>query len=390
MNKSVSIKQVEIYPTGLDYKTEFHISRGKVGSPSQKAPHIFIKIITDDGSYGWGEARPSHYWSYETAETVITTLSRYLGPLLIGKDISSRELIDSQMNREIAPGFIIGQPIAKSAIDMALWDLTGKQQQVNLQTLFEGELKKELALSYLVSSLDEEEAYQIASKAKGEGYQGFKVKIGMKKDIDIAIVRAVKSAIGDAFLWVDANEGYDLKGAIALSQALAEIGVQVLEQPLPASDILSLKELTIKSEVPVALDESVFSPLFLNQLISLDAIKMLVIKVSKLGGITNALKTIQIAREHGIELLGSGLTESHFGLAASGQLYAACSFAAPVDLNGPQFIAQELVTNPLIIKNGTVTLPQGIGIGLDLSLDKLNEYTWQDKALIPQYPIIIN
>ncbi|MDI6782766.1 MAG: enolase C-terminal domain-like protein [bacterium] len=104
------------------------------------------------------------------------------------------------------------------------------------------------------------------------------------------------------------------------------------------------------------------------QLIKLKALDMLVIKVSKMGGLWYAQQCIRIAQDAGIGLLGSGLTETRFGLTASAQLYAAYGIKNPVDLNGPQFLAEDVVEeNELKIENGVVELPQRAGIGVELN-----------------------
>src|SRR4051794_2127887 len=105
-------------PLRLPFRETFKISRGSVGSPEEGAPHVYVRVRADDGAEGWGEARPSHRWSYETEESVVTTLRRYLAPVLIGLDPWDLAAVHAAMGRQIAPGISTGAPIAKSAIDM--------------------------------------------------------------------------------------------------------------------------------------------------------------------------------------------------------------------------------------------------------------------------------
>ena len=363
----MKIRKIEVYPVKLKFKTDFKISRGSVGSPKAKAPHIFIKITTVDGLVGWGEARPSHRWSYETEETVVTTIQNYLAPMLIGVDASEIEIIHQIMSREIAPGFNIGQPIAKSAIDMAVYDLLSKRANVSLRDYLRKSKTNKIPLSYMVSVTSPEEAFAVAEQARREGYTGFKIKIGIEPKKDIEIVKSVKSVVKKGYFWVDGNQAYSVKDAIQLANQLEKIGVNVFEQPIAANNLFGLKEVVNKVEIPIAVDESVYSPMDLIQLIKLKALDMLVIKVSKMGGLFYAQQCIQIAQDAGIGLLGSGLTETRFGLAASAQLYAAYGIKNPVDLNGPQFLAEDVVAEgQLKIENGFVKLPQRLGIGVKL------------------------
>jgi L-alanine-DL-glutamate epimerase-like enolase superfamily enzyme len=325
------IKKIEVFPIKLKFKTDFKISRGSVGSPKAKAPHIFVKITTDSGLVGWGEARPSHRWSYETGESVITTLKHYLAPALLGVKVSNIETIHRIMVREIAPGFNIGQPIAKSAIDIAIYDILSKYEGKSLRDYLRETEIDTLPLSYMVSIDSSEQAYTQTQTAYERGYRGFKIKIGISPSKDIEIITAVKSAVKTAFLWVDGNQAYTISEAIKLAKKLEKIGVDVFEQPIIANDLFGLKEIIKKVDIPIAVDESVYSPIDLIQLIKLHAIDILVVKVSKMGGIYFAQQCIRIALDNGIGLLGSGLTETRLGLVASAQLFAAYGMQTPVD-----------------------------------------------------------
>ncbi|MBM3842798.1 MAG: mandelate racemase, partial [Verrucomicrobia bacterium] len=84
---------------------------------------VVLRLTTEEGLCGWGQAVPSPTWSYETVETVRTTLDRHLGPALVGRDPEDLAGIEALLRRVIAPGFSTGQPIAKAAIDLALLDL---------------------------------------------------------------------------------------------------------------------------------------------------------------------------------------------------------------------------------------------------------------------------
>ncbi|MCX7919296.1 MAG: mandelate racemase [bacterium] len=367
----MKIKNIEVFPIQLKYKTEFKISRGSVGSPRVKAPHIFVKITTDSGLIGWGEARPSHRWSYETEESVVTTLKNYLTPALLGVDIRNIERIHQIMAQEIAPGFNIGQPIAKSAIDIAIYDILSKNEKKSLRDYLHQSDIDTIPLSYMVSVTSPEVAYEQARQAYHQGYRGFKIKIGIEPKKDIEIVSAVKSVGNQAYLWVDGNQAYTVQQAISLARQLEKIGIDVFEQPVAANNLFGLQEVVNNVGIPIAVDESVYSPMDLIQLIRLQALTMVVMKVSKMGGLFYAQECIRIARDAGIGLLGSGLTETRFGLVVSAQLYAAYGITLPVDLNGPQFLAEDVVkSNQVSIENGKVILPQRIGIGVELNPEK--------------------
>src|SRR5690606_14214764 len=119
----MKIQRIDVFPLIFPMKRNFSISGGSVGSKESGATHVYVKITADNGTVGWGEARPSRRWSYETLESVTSTVRKYLGPALIGKNPLCFKTLHQMMNSEVASGVNIGQPIAKSGIDLALHDL---------------------------------------------------------------------------------------------------------------------------------------------------------------------------------------------------------------------------------------------------------------------------
>ncbi len=369
------IAAIDVFPLKLPFLTEFKISRGSVGGPAAGAPHVYIRVTADTGEVGWGESRPSPRWSYETQESVVTTIRNYLAPVLIGVDASDLDTVHAVMDREIAPGITVGQPVAKSGIDMALQDLNAKRIGLPLHALLRSGPPSTVRLSYLVSVDSPEKAERVTAEARAAGYEGFKVKIGMQPSLDLDILRAVKSTADGSYLWADANQAYTVEDAVQLSRRMADMGCDVLEQPIAANDFLGLAELVSRSALSIAVDETVFSVGDLDQLIRMEALNALVIKVSKMAGLSGARKCIERALDSGIWLLGSGLTETRLGLAASAHLYAAYGVEIPVDLNGPQFLADDPVSGGVTLDRAVVGLSDAPGIGVEIDAAKLREFS---------------
>lgn len=370
----MKISSIEVYPLSLPMKQNFQIARGSVGDQQEGAPHVYVKITSDSGEVGWGEARPSHRWSYETLESVVTTLNRYLKAVLIGKNAEDLQAVHKEMDAQIAPGFGIGQPIAKAAIDMALHDLIGKHNKQPLSVLWGGSPDNQIKLSYLISTSHPEVAFRKADQAKKEGYRGVDVKIGLDPKRDSAILDAVKEAAPGLFFRVDANQAYNLPQAIQLAKTMEHLAVDVFEQPLPAEDLKGHAALRRKVNVPIALDESIWTASQLIQAIRMEACDVAVIKVTKMGGLRKAKLCGEIARETNVGLLGGGLTESSLGLTASAHLFNYLEIKTPVDLNGPFFLADDPVEHRPEIQNGNVRLPDGNGIGCLIHPDKLKDF----------------
>ncbi|WP_407271851.1 mandelate racemase/muconate lactonizing enzyme family protein [Radiobacillus sp. PE A8.2] len=370
----MKISQIEVFPLNLPMKQNFSISSGSVGSQQEGAPHVYVKITSDSGFEGWGECRPSHRWSYETQESVVTTINHYIKPVLLGENPEDLEAISLKMNKQIASGIAHGQPIAKAAIDMALHDLIGKHTGRRLSDLWFGTFKNEIELSYLISTNDPEEAYKKAEYAKNNGYLGVDVKVGLDPKKDIKIVEAVKEAAPELFFRVDANQAYNFPQAVRLASAMENIGVDVFEQPLSAGDLVGHAGLRRKTSIPIALDESVWTPENMTQALRLEACDIVVIKVTKMGGLRKAKLCGEIAKAANVGLLGGGLTESSLALTASAHLFNYLDIKTPVDLNGPIFLADDPVEYGPKINDGTVELPDGYGIGCSISMDKINSF----------------
>ncbi|MEH7382295.1 mandelate racemase/muconate lactonizing enzyme family protein [Bacillus sp. JJ1533] len=371
------IKDLEVIPLSLPMKQSFQISGGTVGDSNQGAPHVYVKIVSEDGIEGWGEARPSHRWSYETIETVVSTIQKYIKPLLIGKKADDLTTIHEIMDKEISSGISMGQPICKAAVDMALYDLIGKSSNKTLSELWLGKPKGHIDLSFLISTRNIDEAAKKARFARENGFKAVDVKIGFNVDFDMEVLEAVKAEAPNLFFRVDANQGYTLPEAIKAGRKMENIGVDVFEQPLKANDLLGHRELRRKTFVPIALDESIWSPSDVLQAIRLEACDYAVIKLTKMGGITGSKLAGEIAKEANLGLLGGGLTESTLGLTSSAHLFNYLGINLPSDLNGPFFLADDPIQNKTSIETGAISLPSGDGIGCVIDPRKLEIYQIQ-------------
>src|SRR5437016_2997034 len=165
------IVSAEIFPVRLPMRESFTISRGSVGSPDEGAPHVYLRLDSDNGISGWGEARPSHRWSYETLETVVTTLQGYLLPAIMGADVNDLIDIHARMEKEIAPGVTVGQPIAKSAVDMAALDMECRGAGRSMLDRFGGSESINWPVACIVSADSARTAGEKAGVAAAAGFK---------------------------------------------------------------------------------------------------------------------------------------------------------------------------------------------------------------------------
>lgn len=367
-NAPPTIAAIDCFHVPLPAKATFMLAGGAFARPGAPSPRVFVRVRSTDGQEGWGEATPCPTWTYETAESIVSAVRRYLAPAVVGRCAFDLHAVHRAMDRAIAPGWSRGQPLAKAAVDVAVHDLLGRHLGVPIHRLLGGRRVAAITLAYLITSDRPEEAGAIARGGLEAGYAAFKVKVGIHGPADdLAMVRAVREAIGpDRFLWVDANQGYSPDQALRQARALEELGVAVFEQPVPADAISGLQRLVAGCPLPVALDESLRDPTEVYELARLGAIGGVILKVQRSGGLHPGRAMVAVAEAARLPLLGSGLCETDLGLVASLHLFAAAGVAVPVDLNGRQFVESPFAQGLEVGPGGRARVPDGPGLGIEI------------------------
>ncbi|GED89588.1 mandelate racemase/muconate lactonizing enzyme family protein [Streptomyces sp. 6-11-2] len=363
----LTIDRVTTYAVALPTRRSFGVSGGAVAVAGRPSIRVLVRVDAD-GVHGWGEATPIPAWTYETAESIVTTVDRYLALAILGRPAWDLGGVDAAFDRAVNRGFTIGAPLAKGAVDVALHDLLGRAAGVPLGTLWGQRRRETIELGWVVSGQSPAEVGDSVAEGVDEGYRAFKVKVGLHdEETDAAVVAAVREhAPAGAPLWVDANQAYTVPAALRMSARLAGLGVTAFEQPLPANDIAGLRRLRDSSPIPVALDESLRHPTDLATFVRLEAVDIAIAKVQRSGGLTLSRRLCALAEDCGVQLMGSGLTDSDVGLAASLHLFAAYGLDTPVDLNGRQFVESPYAGPTVTIENGTARVPDGPGLGVEV------------------------
>ena len=234
---NVPIARVEAIPLLYPTVGRFKFFEGPRGQPAGRAA-VLVKLTAEDGTIGYGQSVPVPKWSYETLESAYTTIARHLAPELIGQNAADLPTIHALMGRLIAPSFSTGQPIAKAGIDLALHDLVGKAQAKNCADDWENTTPTKnrldrITLSWTLNPKSLDDVGPSIEEGRARGYRHFNVKVAPDPAFDLELCRLVKQAVPDGFLWADANGGYDETTALDVAPRLADLGVPVLEQPLP-------------------------------------------------------------------------------------------------------------------------------------------------------------
>ena len=356
------IEHVETFPVKVGLKTTFDIGTGFVGDTLSAGDHLFVKIITDDGFVGWGEQRALPSWSYETIESMVTTINHYIKPVLLRSNPLQINLIHQKISQIIKPSVSNGHPFAVAAVDIALHDLVGHMLGAPIHALLGGKKYDQLPLCYALS-IDQPKI--MAQQALHlSPCRHFKVKISGDPDLDEDRIRAVAESVKHAELWIDANQSYTLSQAIRLLRQIENLpSVKVFEQPLISQDWLGLKRIRENSHVPIAVDEGCFSIYDLAKIIRLECVDAIVLKICKSGGIRQCSQVAHLALANSIELFGSGLTESGVGFIASTHLFSTLDLVFPPELNAPVFLDNMVATN-LTVDQAIVNVPDEAGLGI--------------------------
>ena len=322
----MNITAVHVDTLQLDYGEPFVIASSALAA----GPCDLVRVETDEGLVGYGEACPAYEFTGDTLWTVQDVIGEYLGPSLIGRDPFDIEAIVRSWEREL---FTVGNEAARAGLEMALWDLQGKALGRPLRDLLGGRARDGLVE---VISWGWDEPAQLAARvreARELGISVHKIKVGDAPARDEERVAAVREAAGpDARITVDANQGWwDARTAVAAIRRLEPYGIEFAEQPVRMGDLEAARFVRERVDVPIALDESVRGPREALAAVTAGACDIIVVKLMKTGGILNALKVNAIAEAAGVTVMIGNMGESSVGMSAHFHLYEALANATHGD-----------------------------------------------------------
>lgn len=366
---AMKIRRIDLFPARYPMTGHFKFFSGPHGSKGRAA--IFVKVTAEDGTVGWGQSVPIAKWSYETLHAGTVALRDYFAPKLIGHDLFDLTGAHGIMSGAIADGFSTGMPITRAGLDVALHDLAGRIEKKSLAQLWGRPKGGPLTISWTLNPRSLEEVDPLMEEGHQRGYKHFNIKVAPDPKFDLALARAVRKNAPDGFLWADANGGYDPATALETAPGLAKAGVDVLEAPIKPNQISGYQALKKQGALPILMDEGVVSPVELREFIRLKMIDGVAMKHSRCGGLVSAKQQIELLLAEGLMWLGSGLTDPDISLAATLGLYGAFGLEKPAALNGPQFLTADVLKKPLKVVNGTMEVPTGPGLGVEVDEEKV-------------------
>jgi L-alanine-DL-glutamate epimerase-like enolase superfamily enzyme len=349
----------------LDYPlvSEFKFFR------SGRRPSVVVRMTDEAGTQGWGQAVPVESWTYETVETVESTLARYLAPALLGADPSDLGEVHARMERAIRPSFSVGQPLAKAALDLACFDLWGRRTDRSVCELLGKRQIDEVKLSWTINATTIEKAHAQLEQGRTAGYSSYNVKLGPPQTpaYDRELIRAVRDFAPSGFHWADANTSYDLATAREMAPRLAHAGFRAFESPLPPNRIRDYQALKRLGALPILMDEGVVSAVETEEFAALGMLDGVAMKVARCGGLWQAARIVEVLEKENLYLFASGLTDPDLSLAASLHLFAWAGLEFPAALNGPQYLAGRGTTDARFrAERDVIRVPRGPGLGIDI------------------------
>lgn len=310
-------------------------------------PLVLVRLLAADGASGCGEAAPLETYGGVTAEDVCAALERCREPLSASEGEDRAGLLAACAEQARLPQ-------ALAALDLALWDLSGRRADQPVWRLLGAAEPPPLAVNATVAARDVAEASRAALAARSSGFRALKLKVGLGNDLErLTAVRTVAGA--EMKIRLDANGAWSAQQAIASLEALEPAGVELCEEP--AAGLEPLEQVAAESEVPVALDESATAPGALER----RRCRAACLKVAAWGGISGVLNAARRARRVGYGIYLASTLDGPLGIAAA--LHAAAAIGPDYACGLatlPLFAARE---DPLPQRQGEIAVPAGAGLG---------------------------
>ena len=335
---------------------------------------VLVRVHTDQGIVGLGEASISALWSGETQAGTVAAIRDYISPLLVGQD--PRNITAARR----AMDFVIKlNPFTKAAIEMALWDIAGKAAGLPVYQLLGGKVRDKIRIKLVLWAFDIPTVHKMAELFLGWGVSCLKVKVGLDPESDIARVRAAREFAGpDMAMTIDANTGWTISQAKYCLRQLASTNLILAEQPIPAGDPAAMAELRRDTPFPIMADESVFTLQDAWHLMNHRAADILSVYPGKHGGIAATGEIVAVAKAAGVRCaIGSNL---ELGVGTAAMLHVAAAYSEidsdsfPADTIGPFYHEGDLLTKPLDLGPPYAKIPEGPGLGVELDEEQVKRW----------------
>jgi len=358
------IERIELHHVAMPLVHPFETSFGR----QSIRPCILVEVH-GKGLIGWGECTVDDgpWYAYETIDTAWHMLRDFLIPAVLGRTIASPGEVVAKF------ASIRGHPMARAALEDAVWDLLAKGASVSLAGALGGQRTRvPVGVSVGIEATVDAQLKQV-ERYVALGYGRVKLKI--KPGWDVVPVRAVREAWPDLALQVDANSAYTPADS-EMFKELDQFDLLLIEQPLHHDDIVDHARLQAMLKTPICLDESIHSPEHARWALDIDACRVINIKVNRVGGLTAARQIHDLCTERGVPVWCGGMLETNVGRSLNLALASLPNFRLPGDISASARYYEEDLAEPNFCLNpdSTITVPDMPGIGVHVLPDRLAHY----------------
>ena len=352
--------------------------------------YVILKLTTDEGIIGLGEAPAILSWGGEYGryfgedpEIVTYLVNERLSSFLIGADPFDIKCLLNEMDVAVR-----GFPYTKAMIEIAMLDIMGRKLNVPVYQLLGGAMRDKIPICHSVGIAPPDDAARLAADVVSDGIGWLQVKVPGEPDVDLAIVKAIRNEVGDDIsIFPDINRGYrNIKPAINVINAMhGEANICAVEQPTEGIDAMAA--ITRAVDVPVIVDEGCWSPQDANEVVRRGSADVISIYFTKASGLYRSMQIGAVAQAAGLPVNVNGSLEGGVGNAANLHLSAALEgvvLPGVITINtlegreqtrvGGVFYKDDVITEPFEYTDGTLKVPSGPGLGVELDPDKIERY----------------
>ncbi|MBL0372272.1 mandelate racemase [Rhizobium sp. KVB221] len=338
--------------------------------------YVLVRVMLENGVEGYGEAATlgGPRWAEESVESIKSAIDVYLAPVLIGRHAASFEENALRLSKAASRN-----NAAKAAIEAAMFDAVGKSLGLPVTTLLGGAVRSSFSIIWALASGDAgQEIEEAQAKIERREHRRFKIKIGFAEpSVDIQRLRKIRTALGsDVEIIVDVNQGWSEATAMRWMPAFADLGVSLIEQPLPAAQIEQLGRIAARTSIPIMVDEAVFTSAEIIRAGQAGSGSVISLKLVKSGGLLELKRAAAVAGAVGMELYGGCLLESGIGAAAHLAVFSTLpKLEWGTEQFGPKILANDLVLEGPTFRDFEVHLAQGPGLGIVLDEERIKHMT---------------
>ena len=364
----IRLQAITLREIRLPLREPFRISSGTVS----ERRIALLEFRDASGLTSWSECVAGEFPNYspETIDTAWIAITQWLAPRVLQRDVAAPGAVRSLLDQDLR-----GHNMSKAAVEMGIWGLEATRLGMPLSRLLGGtrsEIDVGISLGIQASPLA---LVQRVAGALAEGYR--KVKIKIMPGSDLEFLRAAREAAGpDAPLMADANNAYTLDDAERLAQ-LDELDLMMIEQPLAFDDLVRHAELQRRLRTPICLDESITSLERAQDMVTLGSGRIVNIKPGRVGGLATSIAIHDFCESNAIPVWCGGMLESGIGRAYNVALASLPNFVKPGDVSpSARYWERDIVTPEwTMTPRGTITVPNGAGLGVDIDLDRIDNLT---------------